>query len=398
MNEVNKNLKVGLSMSENKEHIDGIEPKDEGVKSEAPVEQPVVADTGDDVKTAEPEKASEKTVTSQPKTEPTVKRSHAFGWAAVALVAGAAIGYSVYGATNNQIIVSGGGVSITKADMANRLTKDSNDVVFETVKSAAMQKFYPQSVLATGDQADKALEKKANKLIDTYIKANGGEKELASSLKAQNMTVAQWKKAMLSQAEAQVKSQAQADQAIAVVKDAKVVTPKQVKSAVKDYRLYNTDAYLVKNDKQAKIVEQALKDRSKVDAKSYEQHQNNLKVSTVDNNSDSTEVLTALKGAKKGDVKTVKLQAGGIYVFLVHDVFTKADYEKANDDKGVARINKQVKKSLNEQAALESSTLSKAEAKVLKEKGVHFKDGKTDKAFYNSLKNTSNSSTQSVAQ
>jgi len=327
-------------------------------------------------------------VLKEPKQNSVITKKAALLWATAALVVGGAIGYAGYGSMNNQVVVSGAGVSITKASMTNRLTNNSSTVLFDVAKSEALQKLYPQKVLSSDTEAKKA----ANKLIDTYIKNNGGEKVLSKSLKAQGTTLKTWRASMLTQAVAQVKTEAQAKQSLAVVKEAKVVSDKDVNSAAKNYKLYLTNAYLSKDEDSANKVAEALRNDKDVSSDDYTQHQDNLKISSVDNNSDSSDVLAKLKGTKKGDVVVVKLSSGsGYYVFSVKNGYSYADYAKNDDADGIKQIKKAVRTSLNEQAALSSSTLGKAEAKVLKAKGVHFKNKTLDKDFYSSLTSASDS-------
>lgn len=327
-------------------------------------------------------------VLEEPKQNSIITKKAALLWATAALVVGGAIGYAGYGSMNNQVVVSGAGVSITKASMTNRLTNNSSTVLFDVAKSEALQKLYPQKVLSSDTEAKKA----ANKLIDTYIKNNGGEKVLSKSLKAQGTTLKTWRASMLTQAVAQVKTEAQAKQSLAVVKEAKVVSDKDVNSAAKNYKLYLTNAYLSKDEDSANKVAEALRNDKDVSSDDYTQHQDNLKISSVDNNSDSSDVLAKLKGTKKGDVVVVKLSSGsGYYVFSVKNSYSYADYAKNDDADGIKQIKKAVRTSLNEQAALSSSTLGKAEAKVLKAKGVHFKNKTLDKDFYSSLTSASDS-------
>lgn len=332
----------------------------------------------DDRETIDPQGS---VVKELPKTNTITKKAAAL-WVTAAVVAGGLIGYAGYGSMNNQVVVSGAGMSITKAAMTNRLTNSSSTVLYDVTKSEALQQLYPQKVLSSDTEA----EKQANKLIDTYIKNNGGEKVLSKSLKAQGMTLKKWRASMLPQAIAQVKSQAEAKQALSVVKDAKVVSDKDIESASKNYKLYLTNAYLSKDEDSANKVAEALRNGKDVSSDNYVQHQDGLKISSVDNNSDSADVLAKLKDSKKGDVVVVKLSSGsGYYVFQVKNSYSYADYSKNNDKDGIKQIKKAVSTSLNEQAALSSATLGKAEAKVFKSKGIHFKNKDLDKAFYSSL-------------
>ena len=375
--------------------------KDEVTKDEATkpvddqvVEQPDPKETPkveDDRVTVDPHV----TVPKEPKSNNTVTKKAALLWATAALVVGGAIGYVGYGSANNQVIVSGAGMSITKASMTNRLTNNSSSVLYDVAKAEALQKLYPQKVLSSDAEAKKA----ANKLIDTYIKNNGGEKVLNKSLKAQGTTLAKWRTSMLTQAVAQVKTQAQAKQSLAVVKEAKVVKESDINSAAKDYKLYLTDAYLSKDESNANKVADALRKDKDASSDNYTQHQDSLKISSVDSNSDSTDVLAKLKDTKKGDVVVVKLSSGsGYYVFKVKNSYSYSDYAKNNDTDGIKQIKKAVRTALNEQAALSSTTLGKAESKVFKAKNIHFKNSSLDKGFYSSLTAiTSTSSTSNTA-
>ena len=323
----------------------------------------------------------------------TITKKAAALWVTAAVVAGGLIGYAGYGSMNNQVVVSGAGMSITKAAMTNRLTNSSSTVLYDVAKSEALQKLYPQKVLSSDTEA----KKQANKLIDTYIKNNGGETVLNKSLKAQGTTLKKWRASMLPQAIAQVKSQAESKQALSVVKDAKVVSDKDITSASKNYKLYLTNAYLSKDEDSANKVADALRNGKDVSSDSYTQHQDGLKISSVDNNSDSSDVLAKLKDSKKGDVVVVKLSSGsGYYVFQVKNSYSYADYSKNKDTDGIKQIKKAVSTSLNQQAALSSATLGKAEAKVLKSKGIHFKNKDLDKEFYSSLTTSSNSTTSTT--
>lgn len=314
-------------------------------------------------------------------------------WVTAAIVAGGLIGYAGYGSMNNQVVVSGAGMSITKAAMTNRLTNSSSAVLYDVAKSEALQQLYPQKVLSSDTEA----KKQANKLIDTYIKNNGGETVLNKSLKAQGTTLKKWRASMLTQAIAQVKSQAEAKQSLSVVKDAKVVSDKDVTSASKNYKLYLTNAYLSKDEDSANKTADALRNGKDVSSDNYTQHQDGLKISSVDNNADSSDVMAKLKDSKKGDVVVVKLSSGsGYYVFQVKNSYSYADYSKNKDTDGIKQIKKAVSTSLNQQAALSSATLGKAEAKVLKSKGIHFKNKDLDKAFYSSLTTSSNATTNTT--
>lgn len=316
----------------------------------------------------------------------TITKKVAALWVTAAVVAGGLIGYAGYGSMNNQVVVSGAGMSITKASMTNRLTNSSSAVLYDVAKSEALQQLYPQKVLSSDEEA----KKQANKLIDTYIKNNGGETVLNKSLKAQGTTLKKWRASMLPQAIAQVKSQAQSKQALAVVKDAKVVSDKDIDAASKNYKLYLTNAYLSKDEDSANRVADALRNGKDVSSADYSQHQDGLKISSVDNNSDSSDVLNKLKDSKKGDVVVVKLSSGsGYYVFQVKNSYSYADYSKNHDTDGIKQIKKAVSTSLNQQAALSSGTLGKAEAKVFKSKGIHFKNKDLDKGFYSSLTTSS---------
>lgn len=345
-----------------------------------------VPESESDHTTIEPQSAVVKETTPNN----TITKKAAALWVTAAVVVGGVIGYVGYGSANNQVIVSGAGMSITKAAMTNRLTNNSSTVLYDVAKSEALQQLYPQKVLSSDTEA----KKQANKLIDTYIKNNGGETVLNKSLKAQGTTLKKWRASMLTQAIAQVKTQAQAKQSLAVVKDAKVVSDKDVNSTAKNYKLYLTNAYLSKDEDSANKVADELRNKKDVSSSNYTQHQDGLKISSVDNNSDSSDVLAKLKDSKKGDVVVVKLSSGsGYYVFQVKSSYSYADYSKNNDTDGIKQIKKAVRTSLNEQAALSSATLGKAEAKVLKDKGIHFKNKDLDKEFYSSLTSSSSSAT-----
>lgn len=314
----------------------------------------------------------------------TVSKRNAIVAGILALVAGGAIGYSAYGSLNNQVVVSGAGMSITKSEMTTHLTSSSSTALFDVAKSQALQKLYPQKVLSSDDSANKA----ANKLIDQYVTNNGGRKVLNASLKAQKSNYKKWHALMMPQAVTQAKAQAEAKQSLAVVKDAKVVKAADIKTAVENYRLYSTNAYMTKTEDDANKIADALKGSkdAKVDSKLYQQHQDGLRISSIDNNSDSTQVLAKLKDAKVGDVVTVQLASGsGYYVFQLKSSNSYADYKKNNDADGIKQINKAVTESLNQQAALSADTLGRAEAKVFKSKNIHFKKSSLDKQFYSSL-------------
>lgn len=271
----------------------------------------------------------------------TVSKKNAIVAGILALVAGGAIGYTAYGSLNNQVVVSGAGMSITKSEMTTHLTSSSSTALFDVAKSQALQKLYPQKVLSSDDSANKA----ANKLIDQYVTNNGGRKVLNASLKAQKSTYKKWHALMMPQAVTQAKTQAQAKQSLAVVKDAKVVKAADIKTAVKNYRLYSTNAYITKTEDDANKIADALKGSkdAKVDSKLYQQHQDGLRISSIDNNSDSTQVLAKLKDAKVGDVVTVQLASGsGYYVFQLKTSNSYADYKKNNDTDGIKQINKAV--------------------------------------------------------
>lgn len=330
---------------------------------------------------------------SQPK-ETSITKKAALLWATAALVAGGAIGFAAYGSLNNQVIVSGGGLAITKSAMTNYLTNESSSVLYDATKSQALQKLYPQKVLAS----DAAAEKAANKYITNYIDNNGGKTVLSKSLKAQGTTLAKWRALVLPQAVAQVKSTAEAKQALAVIKDAGTVTDKEVAAEAKNYKLYTTNAYLATTQAKANKIASALKAGKKISSSDYSQHQNGLKISSVDNNSDSTDVLAKLKGSTKGDIVIVKLSSGsGYYVFEVKNSYSYKDYSKNNDKAGIKQINKAVRTSLQQQDALSSATLGKAEAKVLKAHDVHFKSKSLDKSFYSSLTTTTTSTTSTTS-
>lgn len=259
--------------------------------------------------------------------------------------------------------------------------------MFDVAKSEALQALYPQKDLGSNAHAKKS----AQKFLNEYIKNNGGEKAVKAQLKTQGTTLAKWKASMMTQAIAQVKSNAEAKQSLDVIKDAKVVSTKEVNTSMKNYKQYVTEAFLVKNADDAKKLVAAINDADKktdkLDSKLYEQHQDKLKVSTVDTNSDSAEVLAKLKDAKKGDVVQVDMANGsGSYVFIVNNIYSYQDYKQNDDKQGMKQIKKAVTMSLTQQAASTSTTLGKAQAKVLKAHGVHFKDGDLDKQFYESLK------------
>lgn len=307
----------------------------------------------------------------------------------LALITGVGLGYVSYGAMNNQVIVSGSGMSLTKADLTNKMTSSSSSMIFSTVRDEALQKLYPQKVLSS----DAELTKKANKLLDTYITNNGGSKTLNASLKKQGTTLKKWRASMMAQAKAQVTATAQAEQAVKAVKDAGVVTNAQVTKASKEYVQYSTTGYLVKDEDTANKLVDTLKDNKTPETSAYTQKQDDLKVSSLDSNSDSTDVLESLKDAKSGDVVKSKMSSGSsYYVFKVNKV-TKYSDASATEAKS---IKKQVRESLNEQAALSSSTLGNAEAKVFKKNDIHFKDSSLDKSFYNSLKNSSSSNSSTT--
>ena len=303
------------------------------------------------------------------------------------LLIGAAIGVAGYSSFSNGTIVSGGGVHLNKVAVADQLTSNNSEILFDVAKSEALQALYPQKDLGSNAHAKKS----AQKFLNEYIKNNGGEKAVKAQLKTQGTTLAKWKASMMTQAIAQVKSNAEAKQSLDVIKDAKVVSTKEVNTSMKNYKQYVTEAFLVKNADDAKKLVAAINDADKktdkLDSKLYEQHQDKLKVSTVDTNSDSAEVLAKLKDAKKGDVVQVDMANGsGSYVFIVNNIYSYQDYKQNDDKQGMKQIKKAVTMSLTQQAASTSTTLGKAQAKVLKAHGVHFKDGDLDKQFYESLK------------
>ena len=319
-----------------------------------------------------------------------VSKKAAVLWGIAALIAGGAIGYAGYGSMNNQVVVSGAGMAITKSDMTNKLTQSSSNALFSVAKSEAMQQLYPQKVLTDDDAAKKA----ANKFINTYVENNGGRKTLDASLKAQHMTYAKWRDAMLPQAVAQVKSEAQLKQSLEVVKDAKVVKASDIDNGVKNYRMYVTNAYMTKDQTSAdKLADEIrnTKDVDKIDANMYQQRQDGLKVSSIDGNSDSASVIDKLKDAKAGDVVTVPAASGtGVYVFQVKRVNTYDDYKKNGDSEGIKSIKKAVATSLNQQIALSTDKLGAAQAKVFKSKNIHFAKSTLDKQFYRSLVSQTN--------
>ena len=319
-----------------------------------------------------------------------VSKKAAVLWGIAALVAGGAIGYAGYGSMNNQVVVSGAGMSITKSDMTNKLTQSSSDALFSIAKAEAMQKLYPQKVLTDDDAANKA----AKKFIATYVANNGGRKTLDASLKAQHTTYAKWRDTMMPQAIAQVKSEAQLKQSLEVVKDAKVVKASDIDKGVKSYRMYVTNAYMTKDqtaaDKLADEIRQT-KDVDKIDSKMYQQRQDGLKVSSIDGNSDSASVIDKLKDAKVGDVVTVPAASGtGVYVFQVKSNNSYNDYKKNGDSDGIKSIKKAVTASLNQQIALSTDKLGAAQAKVFKSKNIHFAKSSLDKQFYRSLTSQTN--------
>lgn len=309
------------------------------------------------------------------------KKNALLAFCAVA-VAGIGIGYAGYASMNNQIVVSGGGLSITKAAMTNQLTSQASSAIFAVTVDDAMQKLYPQKVLSD----DTTAKKEANKLIADYIKNNGGEKALTASLKQQGTTLSKWKDQMETQAIAQVKSQAKAKQALAIVKDAGMVKKDSITSAMNDYKLYMADAYIAKNDDDANKIANALKNDKTPDKALYQQHQDGLKISSIDNNQDSADVLSKLKDSKKNDVVTVKLATGnGVYVFKIKDSYTYADYKSNNDKAGMDKIKDAVETSLSQQAASSSATLGEAQSKIFKSKHIRFKDNDLNKQFYDAL-------------
>lgn len=304
------------------------------------------------------------------------------GWTAGGLIVGGLLGYTGYASMNNQVVFSGSGLSLTKSKMTDKLTNSSSSVLFSTAKAEALQKLYPEDALKSDAKAKEA----GDKLIAQYIKNNGGEKNLEKTLKAQGTTLAKWKKTVASQATAQAKSNAQQKQAMKVIEEAGSVTQKSIDKAVENYQMYVTNAYLSKDEETANKVADAIRNQTDVSSDDYTQHQDDLKISSVDSNSDSETVLAKLKDAKKGDVVVVQLSSGsGYYVFQVKNNYSYEDYKKNNDTSGIKEIKSAVKESLNEQAAQSSTTLGKAEAKVFKKHGLHFKSKSLDKDFYSSL-------------
>lgn len=310
----------------------------------------------------------------------------------LALITGIGLGYVGYGAMNNQVIASGSGMTLTKADITDKMTSASSSMIFTTVRDEALQKLYPQKVLSS----DTELNAQADKLLDKYVSNNGGYKVLNASLKKQNTTLKKWRATMLPQAKAQVTATAQAKQSVDAIKDAGVVTTAQVTKASKDYIQYTSTAYLAKDEDGANKLMDTLKNNKTPEVSAYTQKQDNLKVSSLDSIADSSDVLASLKSTKSGDVVKSKMSSGGgYYVFKVKSIEQYSDFKNDNDA-GAKDIQKTVRESLNEQAALASTTLGTAEAKVFKKNNIHFKDSNLDKSFYSTLKNASLSSSSAM--
>jgi hypothetical protein len=316
------------------------------------------------------------------------------GWTAGGLAVGAVLGYTGYASMNNQVVFSGSGLALTKSKMMDKMTDSSSTVLFSTAKAEALQKLYPEDALKSDTKAKEA----GDKLIAQYIKNNGGEATLEKTLKAQGTTLTKWKQSVSTQATAQAKSNAQQKQAVKVIEEAGLVTSKSVNKAVKNYQMYVTNAYLSKDEDTANKVADAIRNSKDVSSDDYTQHQDDLKVSSIDSNSDSATVLSKLKDAKKGDVVVVQLSSGsGYYVFQLKDSYSYDDYKKNNDNDGLKQVRSAVQESLNEQAAQSSSTLGKAEAKVFKKHDLHFKSKSLDDSFYSSLTSSQSTSLTSGA-
>lgn len=338
---------------------------------------------------SEPKVAPQKVITLEDQKKK-AQQNKLYGWVAGALLVGAAVGVIGTMSYQNAPIASGRSFYVSRNQLATSLLKDNQAAVFTSVQKDALNKYFPEKVLTD----DAAAEKAGQKIIDEYVKANGGKAAFTKTLKSQNLTYDKWLSSIKSQAESQAQTVATQDQVVKLLNWAYPVSDKEVTASAKDYFMANADVYMAKSEDNANKIKAALSKNETPSKDLITSKASNISVSSLDSNSDSSVVLPKIKDAKAGDIVVVPTSSkAGYYVFKISKKAAYQDYVKADDATGLKKIKAQVKKTLQQSDATDSSKVGKATAKLLKSKNVHFKKKSIDKKFYDSLNNQASSMT-----